>query len=311
MKVKFFRFAKLLAAVIVLQFFVISAVVQAEEEGVAEATDSAVAVDVIVNIDKDSRAITLKNDEGEEWVFMAGPEVRNFDQLKRGDLVITEYYSGLAIALEPKGSGLEERASELEVDRAKAGEKPGMKITASTYIQAEVKAIDTENRIVAIEGPENTLVLKVSDDIDLTQIDVGQEVEVLYTQSYAISVEPAPKVSGTVTMKIKAVALGIGVEWGEGTLTMYDGTSHDLKVRGLTVVDVGVTSIEATGEVYNLVEAKDIEERFVAGAAGAALVGGGSAVAMKNRKGVVMKLKSAQKGIRLTLAAEGLKVALK
>lgn len=311
MKVKFFRFAKLLAAVIVLQFFVISVGVQAEEEGVAEATDSAVAVDVIVNIDKDSRAITLKNDEGEEWVFMAGPEVRNFDQLKRGDLVITEYYSGLAIALEPKGSGLEERASELEVDRAKAGEKPGMKITASTYIQAEVKAIDTENRIVAIEGPENTLVLKVSDDIDLTQIDVGQEVEVLYTQSYAISVEPAPKVSGTVTMKIKAVALGIGVEWGEGTLTMYDGTSHDLKVRGLTVVDVGVTSIEATGEVYNLVEAKDIEERFVAGAAGAALVGGGSAVAMKNRKGVVMKLKSAQKGIRLTLAAEGLKVALK
>jgi len=311
MKVKFFRFAKLLAAVIVLQFFVISVVVQAEEEGVAEATDSAVAVDVIVNIDKDSRAITLKNDEGEEWVFMAGPEVRNFDQLKRGDLVITEYYSGLAIALEPKGSGLEERASELEVDRAKAGEKPGMKITASTYIQAEVKAIDTENRIVAIEGPENTLVLKVSDDIDLTQIDVGQEVEVLYTQSYAISVEPAPKVSGTVTMKIKAVALGIGVEWGEGTLTMYDGTSHDLKVRGLTVVDVGVTSIEATGEVYNLVEAKDIEERFVAGAAGAALVGGGSAVAMKNRKGVVMKLKSVQKGVRLTLAAEGLKVALK
>ena len=32
---------------------------------------------------------------------------------------------------------------------------------------------------------------------------------------------------------------------------------------------------------------------------------------MKNGKGVVMKLKSAQKGVRLTLAAEGLKVTLK
>jgi Cu/Ag efflux protein CusF len=311
MKVKMVRLAKLLAIMIVLQFLAISVLAQAEEEGVAEVTDSAVAVDVIVNIDKDSRAITLKNEEGGEWIFTAGPEVRNFDQLKRGDLVIMEYYSGLAIALEPKGSGLEERVSALEVERAKAGEKPGMKVTASTYIQAEITAVDKEYRLVAIEGPENTLVLKVSDEVDLSQIEVGQEIEALYTESYAISVAPAPKVSGTVTMKIKAVALGIGVEWGEGTLTMYDGTSHDLKIRGLSVVDVGVTSIEATGEVFNLVEAKDIEERFVAGAAGAALVGGGSAVAMKNRKGVVMKLKSVQKGVRLTLAAGGLKVALK
>ena len=222
-----------------------------------------------------------------------------------------EYYSGLAIALEPKGIGLEERVSELEVERAKAGEKPGMKVTASTYILAEITAVNTKYRVVAIEGPENTLILKVSDEIDLSQIEVGQQIEALYTESYAISVVPAPKVSGTVTMKIKAVAFGIGVEWGEGTLTMYDGTSHEFKIRGLTVVDVGISSIEATGEVYNLVEAKDIEKRFVAGAAGAALVGGGSAVAMKNGKGVVMKLKYAQKGVRLTLAAEGLKVTLK
>ncbi len=311
MKAKMVRLVKLLAAMVVLQFLVFSVLAQAEEVGVAEVSVTAVAVDVIVKIDKDSRAITLKNEEGKEWTFTAGPEVRNFDQLKRGDLVIMEYYSGLAIALEPKGSGLEERTSDLEVDRAKAGEKPGMKVTASTYILAEVKAVYLEYRVVFIEGPENTLVLKVSDEVDLTQVEVGQQIEALYTESYAISVVPAPKVSGTVTMKIKAVAFGIGVEWGSGTLTMYDGTSHDLKVRGLTLVDIGASSIEATGEVYNLVEAKDIEKRFVAGAAGAALVGGGSAVAMKNGKGVVMKLKSAQKGVRLTLAAEGLKVTLK
>jgi Cu/Ag efflux protein CusF len=311
MKVKLVKLAKLLAIMVVLQFLTFSVLAQAEEVDVADVTDTAVAVDVIVKIDKDSRAITLKNDEGEEWVFTAGPEVRNFDQLKRGDLVIMQYFSGLAVALEPKGSGLEERASELEVERAKAGEKPGMKVTASTYILAEVTAVDLEDRVVAIEGPENTLVLKVSDEVDLTQVEVGQQIEALYTKSYAISVVSAPKVSGTVTMKIKAVALGIGVEWGEGTLTMYDGTSHDLKVRGLTLVDVGVSSVEATGEVYNIVEAKDIEKRFVAGAAGAALVGGGSAVAMKNGNGVVLKLKSTQKGVRLTLAAGGLKMTLK
>lgn len=91
---------------------------------------------------------------------------------------------------------------------------------------------------------------------------------------------------------------------------MYDGTSHEFKVAGLTLLDVGITGIEATGEVYKLVEAKDIEGAFFAGEAGAALGGGGSAIAMKNTNGVVMKLKTAEKGVRLTLAGEGLKITL-
>ena len=311
MNVNLHRIAKSLAIMVVVQFLVFSALVQAEEVGIADVTDAAIAVNVIVNIDKDSRAITLKNDEGGEWVFTAGPEVRNFDQLKRGDLVIMAYYSGFAIALEPKGSGLEERASELTIARTKQGEKPGMKVTGTTYVQAKITAVDKKHRTVTIQGPQNELVLKAGDKIDLSQIEVGQEIEALYTESYVVSVEPAPKVSGTVKMKFTAVALGIGVEWGEGTLTMYDGTSHNLKVKGLTVADVGVSSVEATGEVYELVEAKDIEGTYLAGQAGAALVGGGSVVAMKNDKGVVMKLKSTQKGVRLTLAGAGLNVALK
>jgi Cu/Ag efflux protein CusF len=311
MKVELVRFAKLLAIMVVLQFVAFSSLTQAEEVGVAEVADAAVAVNVIVNIDKDSRAITLKNDEGGEVVFTAGPEVRNFEQLKRGDMVIMEYYSGFAIALEPKGSGLEARVSELTVERAKKGEKPGMRVTASIYIAAKITAVDQKHRTVTLEGPENTVVLEVGDELDLGQIKSGQEVEALYTEAYAVSVVPAPKVSGTMKMKITAVAFGLGVEWGEGTFTMYDGSSHKFKVKGLTVLDVGVSSVEAMGEVYNLVEAKDIEGTFFAGQAGAALVGGGSAVATKNTKGVVMKLKSTQKGVRLTLAGEGLKISLK
>jgi hypothetical protein len=107
------------------------------------------------------------------------------------------------------------------------------------------------------------------------------------------------------------VAVGIGFEWGHGTLTMYDGTTHDFKVSGLSVVDVGVSSIEATGEVYHLVEAKDLEGSFLSGEAGGAFIEGGSASAMKNEQGVVMKLKSTQKGIKLTLAGKGLTITLK
>jgi len=92
---------------------------------------------------------------------------------------------------------------------------------------------------------------------------------------------------------------------------MYDGTEHEFKVTGLSLLDVGVTTIEAEGEVYRLVQAKDLEGTFFSGEAGAALVGGGNALAMKNTNGVVVKLTAKQQGVRLTLAAEGMKFKMK
>jgi Cu/Ag efflux protein CusF len=284
----------------------------AQETGAMATSDTAVAVDVITDIDKDTRAITLKDPvSGEKWIFNAGPEVKNFDQLKRGDLVLTEYYEGLAVALGPKGSGLKDRVTKTDVETAEPGEKPGVSITQATYIAAVVKAVDVEAGTVTLEGPAATLTLAAGDNVDLAKVEVGQDVEALYIQSYAISVEPAPKVSGTVKINMKAVALGVGYEWGKGTFTMYDGTEHEFQIRGLTLLDVGMSSIDLEGEVFHLVETSDLEGVYYAGQAGAALVGGGSALAMKNGNDVVLELRSSQEGVRLTLAAEGMRIKLK
>ncbi len=312
MKANLIHCLKSVLITFVLIFTAASGAVSAEEVGAMVVADTAIAVAVIVNIDKDTRAITLKSQEdGDEWVFNAGPEVRNFDQLKRGDLVIMEYYSAFAIALEPKGSRLKERLDSSELDRAEPGEKPGMKYTNATYVLAKVTDVDPEMETVTLEGEYGTLTMTVNSDLDLESVEVGQEVEALYVESLAISVEPAPKVSGTVKAKFTAVAVGIGVEWGEGSLSMYDGSSHDFKIRGMTLLDVGISVVEATGEVYHLVEAKDLEGTYASAEAGAVLIAGGSALTMKNGNGVIMKLKSTQKGARLTLAAEGLKIKMK
>jgi hypothetical protein len=123
-------------------------------------------------------------------------------------------------------------------------------------------------------------------------------------------VVPAPKVSGTVKLESTSVALGIGVEWGHGTLTLHDGSTHKIQINGLSVLDLGVSEIKASGEVFNLVELSDLDGTFFAGQAGIALGVGGSATAMKNSNGVVMQLKSTQEGVKLTLAPEGLSIKL-
>ncbi|WP_319549189.1 EipA family protein [Desulfogranum marinum] len=311
MKFHFKHIGIILGFIFIFQLAVHTGEVLAEDTGIVAVSDGAVAVDVIVGIDKETRVVTLKNSADEEYKFTAGPEVKNFDQLKRGDLVIVSYYTGLAIALEPKGSELEERGSVISVERAKEGKKPGMKFMASTYVAAVVAKIDKKNKVVVLEESDHLLALKVGDQIDINRIEKGQEVEALYAAAYAIAVEPAPKVSGTVEIKSKSVAVGVGVTWGDGSLTMYDGSTHEISISGLSVIDVGITAIEATGDVYKLVEAKDIEGVFVAGEAGATLIGGGSVMALKNGNGVVLKLKSTQKGVRLTMAGQGLKIKLK
>jgi len=283
--------------------------VSAAEPGVM-AEDAAIAVATVVAVDEKTRDITLAGPEGDEWTFTAGPEVRNFAQIKRGDRVITSYYQGFALGLGPKGSGVKDRLDTVEMARAKAGEKPGAMITKSVEAVGIVKAVDSKNRTVTLEGAENTIMLEASEDVDLAQVKVGDEAEAVYIESYAVNVVPAPKVSGTITLESTSVAAGIGVTWGHGMLTMYDGSTHKFKVKGLSVVDLGIAKISATGEVFNLVEAKDLNGTFIAGEAGFAFIEGGSAAAMQNGNGVVMQLTSTQKGVKMTLAPGGLKVNL-
>jgi hypothetical protein len=118
------------------------------------------------------------------------------------------------------------------------------------------------------------------------------------------------KPSGTVTMQTKAVAIGIGVSWGSGVLT-YQGQEYAFKINGLSVIDVGVSTVSAVGDVYSLNKIEDFAGTFTAGDAGIAIGGGVGAVAMKNQNGVVIKLTSTQKGLKLKLAAEGLKIQMK
>jgi hypothetical protein len=125
-----------------------------------------------------------------------------------------------------------------------------------------------------------------------------------------VSAADAPVPSGTVEMSSSAVAVGIGVTWGDGTLS-FRGQKYAFSVNGLSVVDLGISTVTATGEVSNLKNVEDFSGNYAAGEAGIALAGGQSDVIMKNEHGVVLRLHGTQQGVRLTLAAQGVSLKLK
>ncbi len=130
---------------------------------------------------------------------------------------------------------------------------------------------------------------------------------VLFT-SFAMASDAKP--SGTVSIESKTVALVVGIQWGDGVLKFND-KEYDFKVNGLSVIDVGISHISATGEVFHLEKVGDFAGTYTAAEASIVVGGGVGAVAMKNQNGVVMKLTSTKKGVQLKLAPEGIKVKMK
>jgi len=126
--------------------------------------------------------------------------------------------------------------------------------------------------------------------------------------SMVMAAEPAP--SGTIKLTSKSVAVGIGVTWGDGVLT-FGGKPQAFSVEGLSVVDLGVSEVKTTGEVFDLKNLADFNGTYASAEIGAAVIKGENDVVMKNEKGVILRLHGTQKGARLTLGPGGVKIKLK
>ena len=121
----------------------------------------------------------------------------------------------------------------------------------------------------------------------------------------------------TIEFSGGSVAAGIGFTWGSGELT-FQGKKYPLNVSGLSIVNVsglsmvhvGVSSYTATGAVYHLTQASDINGIYTAVSAGVAVAGGASATAMKNSNGVVIQMVSTHAGLNFSLGAKGVTIAL-
>ncbi len=118
----------------------------------------------------------------------------------------------------------------------------------------------------------------------------------------AASADEAP--DGTIELSGASVAAGVGFTWGKGTLR-YEGRSIPVTFKGLSLVSAGADSITASGEVYHLTKLDDFEGNYTAASVGATLAGGGSATAMQNQNGVVIKLVSSNQGLQANLSLEG------
>lgn len=146
---------------------------------------------VVVDIDKESRMITLKGPKGNLLVTKAGQEVRNFDQIDKGDEVNVRYYESVAILVD-KGTGEGPQGSAMDVvEVAPKGAKPAGTMVSIQELTAVVEKINYKKRTITLKGPEgNVATFKVDPSVkDFKKVKKGDEINIRHTEALAISVD--------------------------------------------------------------------------------------------------------------------------
>jgi len=156
----------------------------------------------ITKIDQKTREVTVKDEKGKEYSFVADEAVKNFAQMKKGDVITATYTEALAYVV--KKDGELQAASTAGVATAAEGEKPaavaGHQITATVVITA----IDPKIPSVTFKGPQgNERTIKVQDPSRLEGVSVGDKVDVTYTEAVAVKVTEAAKKPAKETPKKK------------------------------------------------------------------------------------------------------------
>ncbi|MBL8418527.1 MAG: hypothetical protein JNN31_09860 [Dechloromonas sp.] len=147
---------------------------------------------IITAIDKATREVTIRGGSGNELTITAGPQVKNFKQIKVGDLVTLSYIAALGLDLKKGGGRLRERIESDQAVAAKPGEKPGLVASRTVKVIADVSAVDAAAGTITLRGPKRSIDLSVKDKELLKDIRVGDQIAATYEEAVAIAVTPAP-----------------------------------------------------------------------------------------------------------------------
>ncbi|NCZ84935.1 MAG: hypothetical protein EBY94_04590 [Burkholderiaceae bacterium] len=150
---------------------------------------------VVTKVDSKTRTVTLKDKDGTVTNFVAGPEIKNFPQIKVGDrLTVTHELAVVIELLKVNNQGIRSEVQTTSQTSAPLGSKPASVISNTTTIIATVIGIDRQKLTISVKGPKSKPdIYRIKNAALLKDIAVNDEVKiVLYDAMAASFTAPAP-----------------------------------------------------------------------------------------------------------------------
>ena len=136
---------------------------------------------IVEAVDKETRELKLIDVNGKRYTVVASDLVANFDQIEPRDRIVMEYLESVAVFAVPAGAPELGDAATVEV--APLGNKPGIKTAETVMVKATVQSLNMTDRIAVLRGENGQLrTVKISDDVPLDLIKVGDEVRMRINQ---------------------------------------------------------------------------------------------------------------------------------
>ena len=145
----------------------------------------------VTAINQKTREVTLKKDDGTEVTFIASEEAKNLPQVKVGDVLHVVYAEALAYEVR-KGGTTVAPATAIAGGAAELGQRPAGALARQTTATVAITAIDRAAPSVTFQGPAgNTRTIKVLHPERLEGVNVGDTVELTFTEALALKVVEA------------------------------------------------------------------------------------------------------------------------
>jgi hypothetical protein len=166
----------------------------ADDKKSVSAKDSVEIKATVEEVHPEDRSLVLKGESGDKVAVIAGPDVRNFDQIKAGDQVSLVYHVALAAELKPRGTPTSAPTESTIEKRAPPGTKPSGSVGRTVATTVQIESVDTSfntvtfkkadgiSRTVAVEDPDARKFIRT--------LKPGDPVEIKYTEAVAVSVQP-------------------------------------------------------------------------------------------------------------------------
>ena len=124
----------------------------------------------------------------------------------------------------------------------------------------------------------------------------------------AASAQDAPP---DARMQFSSTSFGLlfGYSQGRGELE-FRGKKYPFTVSQIKAATLGITQVDALGQVYRLRDVADFAGTYAAVEGGLTLFQGGGSAMLRNEKGVTLFLQNVQYGLDVTLGGGGLSITL-
>ena len=144
---------------------------------------------VVTKVDSKTRTVTLKDKDGTFTNFVAGPEIKNFPQIKVGDRLTVTHELAVAIELvKVNNQGVRSEVQTSTQTSAALGSKPASVISNTTIIIANVVSVDRQKMTVSVKGPKGkTDTYRVKSASLLKDIAINDEVKITLYDAMAAS----------------------------------------------------------------------------------------------------------------------------